>query len=226
MLVSEIFYSLQGEGIYSGVPSIFIRTYGCSLSCSLCDSKYAISGKDYFSMEVDEITTQIAAGYKNVNHIVITGGEPMIQPDIEELVRELNNGNYNITIETNGIRYKNLKVDLFSISPKMSNSYFGKEESKTIYEKNNTFEYIPKFIDSGCRYQFKFIVKTVEDIDEILEFRNRFHILNKDIFLMPEGVTKEEQQSKMEFVSEFCKKYRFNLCPRLHIYIWGNKRGV
>jgi 7-carboxy-7-deazaguanine synthase len=119
--ISEIFHSLQGEGFLAGVPSVFVRLAGCPLQCRWCDTKYAwdaSAGKDYDVAEVVEIAKK-----PRCRHIVITGGEPMIDSDLLTLVRGLKAVDKHITIETAGIAYvPDMPCDLMSISPKLSNS--------------------------------------------------------------------------------------------------------
>jgi 7-carboxy-7-deazaguanine synthase len=123
MLICEIFYSLQGEGTYIGAPSIFIRTSGCTQKCCWCDTPYTSWWNEGNKVSIDEIykTCINHSGY--VKHIVITGGEPMIQKDLPELVNLLKKNKHFVTIETNGTIFNpDVKPDLFSISPKTSNS--------------------------------------------------------------------------------------------------------
>jgi 7-carboxy-7-deazaguanine synthase len=122
MKVNEIFFSIQGEGKWSGLPNIFIRTSGCNLRCSFCDTKYAYS--DGVEMSIKQIISRIK-NYPSTN-ICITGGEPLLQTDIYELIKKLLEKNYNICIETNGsINIKNLikiKTVLISLDIKCPSS--------------------------------------------------------------------------------------------------------
>ena len=87
MRIAEIFYSIQGEGILAGVPSIFIRTSGCNLRCHWCDTPYASWKPEGPEMSIEEILKKISGW--DCNHIVLTGGEPMIAPDLPELATAL-----------------------------------------------------------------------------------------------------------------------------------------
>src|SRR4030042_292096 len=101
MVINEIFYSLQGEGFLAGVPSVFVRLAGCPLRCRWCDTKYAWderSGKDY---SIEEICQKVRK-WKS-KFVVITGGEPMVNPDLPELVQKIKQLRKHITIETAGI---------------------------------------------------------------------------------------------------------------------------
>jgi len=133
MIISEIFYSLQGEGFLTGVPSMFIRIAGCPLRCKWCDTKYGwdqVSGEDYSVEKIIETVQQTKCRY-----VVITGGEPMINPDLPELVQKLKKNRKHITIETAGIVFvPDMPCDLMSISPKLSNSTPQDEELAEIHE--------------------------------------------------------------------------------------------
>ena len=116
MVVNEIFYSLQGEGFLAGVPSVFVRLAGCPLRCRWCDTKYAwdeTAGAEQSIGAIVEAVRQWPCKF-----IVITGGEPMINPDLPDLVRELKASGKHITIETAGIAFiPDMPCDLMSISP-------------------------------------------------------------------------------------------------------------
>src|SRR3954454_20016998 len=121
MRISEIFHSIQGEGKLAGVPSAFVRASGCNLRCVWCDTPYASWNPEGSDVPVDQIVQRVRE-YK-AGHIVITGGEPMIMPDIVELCDQLkSHDDCHITIETAATVFKPLKLDLASLSPKLSNS--------------------------------------------------------------------------------------------------------
>jgi 7-carboxy-7-deazaguanine synthase len=121
MRVSEIFYSLQGEGRLTGVPSVFVRLAGCPLRCRWCDTKYGwdeTAGLYYPAEKIGRAVEQWPCKF-----VVITGGEPMVNPDLKELAINLETQRKHITIETAGIAFiPDMRCDLMSISPKLSNS--------------------------------------------------------------------------------------------------------
>ena len=120
MRVNEIFYSLQGEGFQAGVPSVFVRLSGCPLRCRWCDTKYAWKEDSGFEKTPGEIVTEV--NNWPCEHVVITGGEPMINSQLPQLVQALKKTDKHITIETSGIAYiPDMPCDLMSISPKLSN---------------------------------------------------------------------------------------------------------
>lgn len=118
--IVEVFKTIQGEGMLQGVPSVFIRLYGCNLRCRWCDTIYTDEYHKYDVMELEVLITKIDKF--NCSHVVITGGEPFLSPGIVELTDKLREKDYHITIETNGTIYKEISCDLLSISPKLNNS--------------------------------------------------------------------------------------------------------
>src|SRR6185369_16496224 len=99
MLISEIFYSLQGEGELTGVPSVFVRASGCNLRCAWCDTPYASWNPEGTQRSVAQIVTEVVS-HGNAQHVVLTGGEPMIAKEIHLLAAELKKLGRHITIET------------------------------------------------------------------------------------------------------------------------------
>ena len=116
--VSEIFYSIQGEGILAGVPSVFVRLSGCNLRCVWCDTPYASWEPQGEEMAVEQIIERIRQW--PAGHVVVTGGEPMIMPEIAALCDALHQQNMHITIETGGTVYAPVAVDLASTTGRRS----------------------------------------------------------------------------------------------------------
>src|SRR5215217_4171713 len=122
MLISEIFYSLQGEGELTGVPSVFVRTSGCNLRCAWCDTPYASWNPEGENRTVDQIIAEIDT-HVSARHVVLTGGEPMIAKEIVALASEIKKGGRHITIETAAtVAPDGITCDLASLSPKRLNS--------------------------------------------------------------------------------------------------------
>src|SRR4030042_1901402 len=214
MIINEICYSLQGEGFLAGVPSVFGRLAGCPLRCKWCDTKYAWdenAGKD---CSVEEIIQKVQEGKSRF--IVITGGEPMVNPGLPGLVRKLKDLDKHITIETAGITFiPNLPCDLMSISPKLSNA--GARPEETV---------LRKLIDN-YKYQMKFVVDPQEDLAEIQQTIRIIGNVDSDrVMLMPQAATREELLAKSPMVAEMCKQGGFAFCQRLQVLLWDNKRGT
>ena len=119
MLISELFYSVQGEGILTGVPSVFVRTSGCNLRCRWCDTPYASWKPEGRQMSPEEIISVVQT--HPAKHVVLTGGEPMIAPGLHELAAGLSDLGYHVTIETPGtIPPSGVACELASHSPKLN----------------------------------------------------------------------------------------------------------
>ncbi len=228
MFISEIFHSIQGEGLLTGVPSVFIRTSGCNLRCRWCDTPYTSWSPEGEERSVDEIMAAI--GDFPSRHAVITGGEPLLMKDLPELTERLGDGGYHITIETAGTVFGDLRCDLASISPKLSNSTPWTEvDGKYARSHERLRINIPvlgRFM-AVYPYQLKFVVDHQDDLDEIeslileLEGADRTRVL-----LMPQGRTAEELSSRGAWVAEACKSRGFRYCPRVHIDLYGDTRGT
>jgi len=243
MKISELFYSIQGEGKRAGKPSFFIRTNHCNLRCqftggNLCDTPYTSWHPDDAKNIGDVPIEKIIGEYLEHNclDVVITGGEPtMFQDELNHLCEELKriNPQVVITIETNGTNFGKFTEYLgsASISPKLKSSTpFGTQYEKLHTNNRTNLESFKQFNElrkqNKIDIQWKFVVTSEEDLNEILELQKEIGFKNSDVYLMPEGVTEEQLNNKREAVIELCKKYQFNYTDRLHILIWGNKRGV
>ncbi len=242
MKISELFYSIQGEGKRTGSPSFFIRTNFCNLRCqfsggNLCDTSYTSwypdDKKNYGEVEINFIVDE----YEKINcsDIVITGGEPTMYPDdLEELSAGLKkiNAKVHITIETNGTAIGDFVnyIDLVSISPKLKSSVPFNTEFKRMHQKNRiNIEIFRKYNllkeDGLTDIQWKFVFTDTNDINEILELQALVGFKNEDVYLMPEGITEEDLSKNRMKTIEACKKFYFNYTDRIHILVWGNKRG-
>jgi 7-carboxy-7-deazaguanine synthase len=208
---------LQGEGFLAGVPSVFIRLAGCPLHCKWCDTKYALSesaGEDYDITAIVEKVRQRPCQY-----VVITGGEPMVNPKLSGLVQQLKALNKHTTIETAGIAYvPGLACDLMSISPKLSNSTLHKDSRLDI-------TVLRELIDN-YEYQLKFVVDSQDDLEETQQaIKKTGNIEPGKVMLMPQAASRQEYIEKAPLVAELCKKNGFAFSPRLQIMLWDNKRG-
>jgi 7-carboxy-7-deazaguanine synthase len=229
MRIAEIFYSIQGEGLLAGVPSIFIRTSGCNLRCHWCDTPYASWKPEGPEMSIEEILKKISEW--DCNHIVLTGGEPMIAPDLPELAAVLKKQKKHITIETAGTILPNgIPCDLASLSPKLANSTPSLERDPAWAKKHETTRLQPEVIAEWIRkypFQLKFVVSSEKDLAEIKDLLSRlppvpFHL----ILLMPEGIDNKTLASRSPWLVEICKREGFRFCPRLHIELFGHTRGT
>ncbi|MFB0554676.1 MAG: 7-carboxy-7-deazaguanine synthase QueE [Phycisphaerae bacterium] len=226
MIINEIFYSLQGEGFLAGVPSVFVRLAGCPLRCRWCDTKYAWdqrAGQDYSIAEIVQTIQQWPCKL-----IVITGGEPMINSDLPQLVRQLKAADKHITIETAGIAYiPDLACDLMSISPKLSNSAPIDPELAATHEDSRLDIAILRKLIDNYEYQLKFIVDSETDLSEIQRTLKEIgNVDSKKVMLMPQAATREELLAKSSMVAEICKHTGFIFCQRLQVLLWNNEKGT
>lgn len=228
MRISEIFYSIQGEGRLVGVPSVFVRTSGCNLRCRWCDTPYTSWQPEGKIWSVKNILAEIEK--YPTRHVVLTGGEPLLAPDIEELALQLKWRGAHITVETAGTVFKPLAADLISLSPKLANSTpWRKSQGKfaVMHEKRRlNLPVLQKFIDS-YDYQIKFVVDKSPDIDEVRGVIAQLqHVEASRVMLMAQGVKQVELMRKAKWIVECCQRYGFSYTPRLHIELFGNRRGT
>jgi 7-carboxy-7-deazaguanine synthase len=229
MRIAEIFHSIQGEGLLTGVPSIFIRTSGCNLRCHWCDTPYASWEPEGPEMSIEKILKKISGW--DYNHIVLTGGEPMVAPDLPELAAVLKKQKKHITIETAGtIPPNGIPCDLASISPKLSNSTPPPERDPAWAKKHEATRLQPEVISEWIRkypFQLKFVVSSENDLAEIKDLLSRLPpVPLHQILLMPEGIDVKTLATRSPWLVDICKREGFRFCPRLHIELFGNTRGT
>jgi 7-carboxy-7-deazaguanine synthase len=228
MKIADLFYSIQGEGILQGMPSAFVRTTGCPLRCVWCDSEYTSWRPEGEALTVEQILARLALF--PTRHVVVTGGEPLIAPGIEELCAELRVRGYHITIETAAVVFKALACDLASLSPKLSNSIPHEREggrwAKRHDQQRLRLEVIQAFLERGD-YQLKFVIDQTEDIAEVRAIVDQLRgVEPARVLLMPQGIGAEELNRRAAWLVEVCKQHGFRYCPRLHIQLFGNRRGT
>ena len=228
MNISEIFYTIQGEGQYLGYPSIFVRTSGCNIRCEWCDTPYTSWDPEKNIIDVHDVMDKVEEliPIDFLPHVVITGGEPYLQNDLPEFVNLLKQRQLFVTIETNGTIFIPTKVDFLSISPKLSTSAPRNEKWVAIHnEKRLNFEALKSMMNS-CEFQLKFVVDTPSDfkeIDTIVESLGSD--VRKFVILMPQGRRKHELSQKYKIIADHCLKKGYRMTPRLHVDIWGDVRG-
>jgi len=225
MVINEIFYSIQGEGFLAGVPSVFVRLAGCPLRCRWCDTKYAWDPMDGQEQSITEIVPTVRQW--PCKFVVITGGEPMINSDLPQLVNQLKDLGKHITIETAGIAFiQDLSCDLMSISPKLSNSTPSDPAIASSHEASRLNLAALRDLINNYNYQIKFVVNSHADLEEISQVLEKVgNVDPKKVMLMPQAATREELLAKSHLVAEMCKSSGFAFCQRLQILLWNNARG-
>ena len=233
MRISETFFSIQGEGKLAGVPSVFVRASGCNLRCVWCDTPYASWNPEGPEMSVDAIVQQVLT--YDCRHIVLTGGEPMIMPDIVELAARLDSLGKHITIETAATIFKPIVCQLASLSPKLSNSTpHARDEGRfaIAHEKQRLRpEVIDQWIEqqrsNGRDLQLKFVVADQRDLPEIDALLREIQGIDPaDVLLMPEGTDVRTLHERAGWIAETSKTRGFRYSPRLHVELYGNRRGT
>lgn len=239
----EIFYSVQGEGKNVGQPRVFVRLSGCNLHCVWCDTAYTwnwqgtpfVHDKDRpghpnkFDPQRDMIKLDVAEAAASVLRfnapgVVITGGEPLMQQSaVVELANTLHASRpHAIEIETNGSVAPSAAliecVDLFTVSPKLAHS--GNAADLALKpETLGVFANLPSAL-------FKFVARQPADIEDVAKLAAQYGIDRQRIYVMPEGTTSAALESRGRDLIESVLRFGFNYTDRLHIHLWGEKRGV
>ena len=231
MRISEIFYSIQGEGELTGVPSVFIRTSGCNLRCRWCDTKYASWDPEGEDLSMEQILQKVRQ--RPAGHCVVTGGEPMVAREIRELLGALKEAGYHLTIETAAtVPPEGIACDLASLSPKLKNSTpLPSEIGSGWIERHEASRWQPDVVRAWIDhypYQLKFVVSSAADMAEIEAVIGELDrkIPSHRILLMPEGLTPEQTHARDEDLVRICKEKGYRFCPRLHLDLFGNTRGT
>ena len=225
MKISEIFHSIQGEGILAGVSSVFIRTSGCNLRCTWCDTPYTSwkpEGTDQTIDSILEVVRQYPA-----RHMVLTGGEPMLFEESVGLCDALRKLGHHITVETAGTVFRAVPCDLMSISPKLSNSTPQQDPYWSIqHDKVRMQPEVLRRLMDHCDYQLKFVVASPKDLEEIDPLVEQLRAEPSKVLLMPEGRDRETLNERSVWIAELCKSRGYRYSPRLHVLLWGDKRGI
>ena len=246
--INELFESLQGEGVLAGVPSIFIRTSGCNLRCWFCDSYHTSWEPTHAWMGLDEIVDRVDEF--DADHVVLTGGEPLIHDDAVTLINRLADRGYHITVETNGTIAPppETRIDLASVSPKLASSTPTPERPPAGGEDDAVGDGDSAAVDDWQQrheasridhealtelverfgFQLKFVLTGRGDLPEIetlideLRARTGTEIADSDVLLMPEGQTREQLADTRREVAEVAIESGYRYTPRLHVDLWND----
>ena len=211
--VCEIFESIQGEGRFAGVSAVFLRTAGCNLDCSWCDSTYSLTREDADDLTVEEIASRVVAS--KARHLVITGGEPLLhQEALMRLAAAVDD--IEIEIETNGTIEPRIEGAFYSVSPKLASA---QPDGPSAIRA----EVLKAFLTVDSI--FKFVVSTEEDWQQMLDVVEAVGIPARSVYVMPQGTSDEQIRSSAIVLMPQIIAHGFNFSPRLQVWLWGDERG-
>lgn len=214
---SELFHSLQGEGPSTGTPAHFLRLQGCDVGCRWCDTKYTWSPDGGAAGTYEDAREKLLA-LGAAPLIVITGGEPLSHPGIATLLERALADWERVEIETSGIapppvRHERLH---YNHSPKLP----------SVTERSaDTWRHAAAFA-ADPNTTFKIVVGDDPDTDDMLRLARTHDLPRNRIMLMPEGLTDAALHDRAVALAELCKREGLRLSPRLHVWLWGARRGV
>lgn len=213
MKISEIFFSIQGEGTEIGLPTVFVRLFACDLRCSWCDTMYAVEGRDFRDMSIGEVMDEIRGfGCKDV---CITGGEPLIQMKEAELLgKRLLDEGFRIVLETSGHKMPPSvfwsEGCMISMDCKCPGSGMHDRMDFGLFEKLRAGD------------QLKFVIRDEVDYGYAKEVLSKYRVKASVIFQPVDGAALDWLAERV--LDE--KLGRIRVLPQLHKIIWGNRRGV
>ncbi len=220
-LADPLFFSLQGEGATIGRASVFIRLMGCSVGCVWCDTKYSWAGPPLEEKTISEIL-DFCEEHEGAQ-VVVTGGEPLESPQFPLLIESLHRAGLRVEVETAGhVRPSEdalQRVNQWNVSPKLQSAQISEEKQ-------------PKTLDwlhQAKEPYLKFVVHRADELDEIdavLEKCGLCDFPRSRIIISPGGKTREQMEHRLLSLAEASMKRGFRFTPRLHVMLWGDKRGV
>lgn len=226
--IVETFVSVQGEGRLAGTRSWFVRTSGCNLRCSWCDTPYSSWRPESEQRSIDDLVEEFRGSA--AAHAVVTGGEPLLLPGVASLCARLRSAGAHVTIETAGTVWLEVECDLLSVSPKLSNSTPGDDAGPGWAERHEqrriNLPALQRLLDAHPSRQLKFVVESEGDLAEIEDLLASLRgVEPRDVMLMPEGTTPEALAARA-FVEGAAADRGWSVSPRLHILLFGNTRGT
>ena len=216
--IAETFFSIQGEGATAGLPAVFVRLQGCSVGCVWCDTKYSWDPAAGREVGLDGLLEEISA--YPCRRAVITGGEPLESAVFVPLAAVLAERGYRIEVETSGTLPPPTEIERdvqWNVSVKLAGS--GVSEFRRINPRA-----IRAFLAREAWW--KFVVAEAGDVAEVVRLAERFALPRERILLQPECLRPEEFMARAPWVAEVCKAHGFRFSPRLHLLLWGARRGV
>ncbi|MFT7640232.1 MAG: 7-carboxy-7-deazaguanine synthase [Pirellulaceae bacterium] len=228
MRIAEIYNSIQGEGLLTGTPSVFVRASGCNLRCWYCDTPYASWNPEGEDLSVEEILSQVSQF--DCQHVVLTGGEPMLFAEMLPLCESLYSEKKHITIETAGTLFLPLRCDLMSISPKMSNSTPSLEKAPNWTRRHERTRHAPDVIRKLIQrheYQFKFVIDELKDCEEVDSYLEEMdEIVRERVMLMPQAIDADQLADVTAWLEPYCNERGLTFCSRKQLEWYGLARGT
>ena len=225
MFIAEIYESFQGEGPWAGTPSLFIRTSGCNLRCRFCDTPYTSWQPEGEQQSLEKLAAAIQSA--TAEHVVITGGEPMLAAQLTELTEICRDAGRTITIETAGTVDRSVECDLMAISPKRPNSAPDDPQWRIRHEQTRHQPAVIRSLLERYDCILKFVIDTDTDVADVCGYLEGFPETTAGrVWLMPQAQTQEELKAKTIWVKAAADSNGFRFSPRLHVEQFGDVRGV
>ncbi|NLF40370.1 7-carboxy-7-deazaguanine synthase QueE [bacterium] len=217
MRIDELFTSIQGEGMWLGTPSVFVRTAGCNLDCHWCDTPRAKTAAMAREMTVSELAAAVAR--TGLEHVVITGGEPTLYPsELIDLCALLRSARHVTTLETNATAFVPCDADLHSLSPKLHSAHLA---PRAAWHD----EVIARYAAAGREWQLKIVVGTRNDATQALNRLDALNLSRSRVFLMPQARTREKHAQIADWLVPLCCKEGCRFGARLQTLLWNNAPG-
>ncbi len=233
MRIAEIYASLQGEGLLAGTPSVFVRTSGCNLRCTWCDTPFTSWAPEGDDWSVSRITDRVIA--TGMRHAVITGGEPLLFQETVELSGALRGAGIHVTVETAGTvlpAVGGVQADLMSISPKLASSAPAADVPGNWglrHEAARRRDDVLRTLMQPGSWQFKFVVDSPADLAEAVSWIEALGIERRErrgVFMMPQGRSAPELRGTSAWLETACRDHGVRFAPRHHIAWFGHARGT
>ncbi len=230
MFVAEVYSSIQGEGEFAGIPSVFVRTSGCNLRCWFCDTPFTSWQPEGTRVTLADLLRQVEAF--QIEHVVLTGGEPLLQPEAEPLCVELLRAGHFVTIETAGTVFRPAPASLMSISPKLANSSparLGSDEAEAWqerHEQTRTNRDVIRRLIEAAPYQFKIVIDEPADLQDVQAYLSDWPQVPGDrVWLMPQARSREELAARSSWLESEAARRGYRFSSRWQIAEFGNQRG-
>jgi organic radical activating enzyme len=215
--ISELFLSLQGEGPSAGTPAHFLRLQGCDVGCSWCDTKYSWDASGGREVDLDELWEH-ARALGAAPLLVVTGGEPLQHPSLAAVLEAALVHWPRVEVETSGIAPppRSHPRLYYNVSPKMPSA---------TPRASETWAHTKAWL-AEPRATFKIVVAGDLDLEHFMSWQREHAVPNQRIMLMPEGMTAEVLRERGLWLAAFCLGHGLRMSPRLHVWLWGARRGV